>query len=215
LYDRTVSAFLYQHPANVKVYDLSQPESQKYYNDIGYSCFLSLEDFALLVNGLEENECNYPYRHHVVETSDCAALACVVIHGKVWKFQHLFFNYQNILYTKIPPEPPTKIYSLRQEELWDDWKHLNELLGQTDPVKIPSSDQNLQNVMGFRPPVSRDISQKARQMLCKALEAEYVAYFKILKRSINLRKDDLEKSRQLAQDSCSVLDTVTIMLQEA
>ena len=212
VYDRTVSAFLYHHPKNIQVHDIGQSEQQKYQNEWAYQCFPTLQEFAMLAQGKQhDTECNYPHRHNVVETSDCGALACAVLHGKVRKFQHLFFNYRNILYTKMPQG--RKVYALRQENLWDDWTDLNVMLGQPkEEVVIPSQNQNLRNVTGLKLPVSRNINPEAKNMLCRSLEEEYVAYFKILKRSININDQDMQQSKLMATQNCPNLDIESMVL---
>jgi hypothetical protein len=150
-------------------------------------------------------ECNYPYRHNEVVPTNCEALACAVLHGKVRFFTHLFFNFRNILDTKVPCTPPRTIYVLRQENLWDDWVALNSLLGQKEPVVIPHHT-NERNITGLQLPVGREISLEGRQKLCTALELEYKAYFRLVRRAANMDENDLEKCRQIAQKNCPNLD---------
>jgi hypothetical protein len=72
------------------------------------------------------------------------ALACATIHGQLQFFPHLFFNYRNIVETKLPidgdggGQNPRKFYVLRQEHLWEDWVTVNQMLGQKELVVIPS-----------------------------------------------------------------------------
>jgi hypothetical protein len=210
VFERTVSALLYHHPKNAEAYNLRQTTKQKYIGPMAYECFPTLERFATLMIG-NSTECNYPYRHNVVVADNCLALACAVVHGKLRFFTHLFFNYRNILYTKIPSSPPRQLYVLRQEKLWDDWKALNVLLGQKEVVRIPSNDFNLRNISGIQLPVTREISSEGRQKLCKALETEYMAYFRLLKNAINIDDNDLEECRQIAQQNCPNLDTMSML----
>ena len=77
--DRTVSAFLYNHPKNIPYYDddtISEEEIEK--AKIAYQCFPSLEAFASLLNRGNSTECDYPYRHNVVDSTNCSELACAV-----------------------------------------------------------------------------------------------------------------------------------------
>ena len=232
VFDRTVSALLYHHPKNAEAYNLVLNTKQKYLGPMAYECFPTLEQFAnLLVPFGNSTECHYPYRHNQIVATECAPLACAVVHGRLRFFSHLFFNYQNILYTKLPlsssssssspqqqqQQPPREIYVLRQEKLWDDWKALNVLLGQREPVKIPSSSHNdedwnnQRNITGLELPVTREISYEGRQKLCKALETEYMAYFRLLTRAINLHEKELEECRQIAQKNCPNLDTMSML----
>eukprot|EP00980_Cylindrotheca_fusiformis_P004006 scaffold880_cov132-Cylindrotheca_fusiformis.AAC.2 len=209
-FDRSVSSLLYHHPENAKVYSLRQTKKQLYYGPLAYACFPTLEAFAQLMHGNSTN-CNYPYRQNSIVADDCTGLACAVVHGKVRLFSHLFFNYRNILDTKLPTDPPRRIFVLRQEFLWDDWKALNQLLGQTEPVIIPSASEKWRNVTGIKLPVTRDISLDGRNKLCHALQAEFMAYFRILKKAINMNKAEVEKSVIIAQKNCPNLDVRLMM----
>jgi hypothetical protein len=213
VYDRTVSALLYDHPENAKAYNLEQGRKQKYYGPIAYNCFPTLEEFAALMNG-NSTDCVYPYKfNNVVADGEggCQGLACAAIHGKARFFSHLFFNYRNILETKIPTTPPRDIYVIRQEEFWDDWKTVNRLLGQTEPVVIPTGDGAIQrNVTGVKVPVTRDITPRGREKLCKALETEYTAYFELLRRAVNVQGTEMEQSIQVSKQNCPNLDIETM-----
>jgi hypothetical protein len=218
VYDRSVSALLYHHPSNSKYYNLRLTERQRYFGPLAYQCFPTLEAFASLMIHGNSTDCNYPYRQNVIEPSDCVALACATIHGKLRFFSHLFFNYRNILETKLPIDSdgggtnPRKVYVLRQERLWEDWTTVNQMLGQTESVVIPSGDEARErNISGLELPVTRQISSEGRKMLCKALETEYMAYFRLLSRASNLDLSELEFSRQIAEKNCPNLDTMSMM----
>ena len=210
VFDRTASAFLYLHPKNIEVSGLSITRRQREIGPKAYACFPTLEHFSSLMIG-NTSECNYNYHPADIHWENCQALACAALHGKVRFFSHLFFNYQNILYTKIPTTPPRQIYLLRQEKLFDDWVSLNTLLGQKDPIKLPPSELNLRNVSSLQLPVTREISDQGRRKLCKALEPEYMAYFRLLDRAININQRELEFCRQIAQQNCPNLDTLSMI----
>ena len=86
-------------------------------------------------------------------------------------------------------------------------------LGQpAEDVIIPSGDTaNQRNISGLVLPVTRDISQEGRLMLCKALEEEYIAYFRLIKLSENMNDQDLEFCRNIAQRNCPNLDTTSMI----
>ena len=211
-FDRTVSALLYTHPKNAAVYKLKQTKRQKHFGGKAYRCFPTLEAFAQLMNGTS-TECNYPYEQSQLVNTDCSALACAAIHGKARFYNHLFFNYRNILETKLPTTPPRQLYVLRKEFLWSDWKDLNVIFGQKDPVIIPTADASeSRNISGFVLPVTRDISLEGRQKLCLALQSEYMAYFKIIKRAINLNTADVNQMIQIAKQNCANLDISAMMM---
>jgi hypothetical protein len=205
-FDRTISALLYHHPLNSKVYKLRQTKKQLVLGPQAYKCFPKLEDFAQLMNGSSTN-CNYPYRFNNVVTEDCHGFACAALHGRVRFFSHLFFNYRNILYTKLPVEPTREMYVLRQEFLWSDWKAVNKIFGQTEPVVIPEhQNSENRNISGIELPVSREISLDGRHKLCVSLKSEYVAYLRILKKAINMNKLEFEESLHIARKRCPNLD---------
>eukprot|EP00529_Nitzschia_sp_RCC80_P042459 CAMPEP_0113472670 /NCGR_PEP_ID=MMETSP0014_2-20120614/17637_1 /TAXON_ID=2857 /ORGANISM="Nitzschia sp." /LENGTH=269 /DNA_ID=CAMNT_0000365391 /DNA_START=155 /DNA_END=961 /DNA_ORIENTATION=+ /assembly_acc=CAM_ASM_000159 len=185
-YDRTVSALLYMHPENLKHYEVQLTEKQKYFGPLAYKCFPTLENFATLLRqqGPESSrtptDCNYPYPPGMVEVGDCGALACASIHGKVRFFSHLFFNYQNILDTKLPlKQAPAQskeqllatvnnnqrqLYVVRKEHLWDDWIAVNKLWGQpeNEPISVPSkgTKANQRDVSNIEGTLSRTISKE-------------------------------------------------------
>ena len=88
----------YDHPDNARAYNLKQTKKQQYYGPLVYKCFPTLEEFAALMRG-NSTHCNYPYKYNSIVTTDCAALACAAIHGKVRFSSHLYFNYRNIAET--------------------------------------------------------------------------------------------------------------------
>ena len=211
VYERTVSSFLYHHPKNAAVNNLKLNKGHEEYGPMAYSCFDTLDEFATLVNGIQNpTDCKYPYRHNVVDATDCAALACATLHGKVRFFVHLFFNFRNILETKLPKDPPRQIFVIRQEYLWYDWERLNILWGQKEQVYIPPSNFNQRNVSGLQLPVTRSMSPRGRELLCTALEAEYRAYFQILAMSRNINESDFENSIWIAGKSCPNLNFQSI-----
>lgn len=122
------------------------------------------------------------------------------------------------MYTKLPIEgdddaaKAKTIYVLRQERLWEDWTTVNQMLGQREPVVIPSGEEsNERNISGLELPVSRAVSNEGRKKLCKALETEYIAYFSLLARASNLDTSDLEYCRQVAEKNCPNLDTMSMI----
>lgn len=210
VYERTVSSFLYHHPKNAEVYHVRLTKAHAEYGPLAYGCFDTLEDFAGLVHVASGDQCNYPHRHNVVDATDCAALACAALHGRVRFFIHLFFNFRNILYTKLPQDGDRKFFVLRQERLWKDWEDLNRAWGQEE-VYIPTSDHNQRNVSGVSIPITRTISSEGRHQLCKALVEEYVAYFRIIHLAQNMNQADLNFSIEIARKNCPGLDFTRIL----
>ena len=255
-YDRTISSLLYHHPDNVKYYDIKETKKQKYYGPIVYhKCFPTLEIFSSLLTipttTETETNCNYPYPPSYMEIGNCTEFACAAIHGKIRFFVHLFFNYRNILYTKIPTTTSTKpttttttttnlakeqqqrqIYVIRQEYLENDWSIINKIFEEKEsksesesvgggivnsniPTTITrttaitataiTATTSFRNISGIKLPVTRDISLEGRNKLCIALKTEYIAYFELLQKALNINDNDMKKSIQIAASNCPIL----------
>lgn len=207
VYERTISSFLYHHPQNAMIHQVKLTMNHQELGPKAYSCFHTLDKFAIQLNGMSNsNQCDYPYPHNVIKTVNCSALACGALHGKVRFFIHLFFNYRNLYDMKFPTDTTRQLYVIRQEFLWRDWKQLNIHFGQTTPVYIPPTDFNQRNITGMSLPVDKKMSSHGRQLLCTSLREEYEAYFRILLRSKNLGPDDFEASLQISEKQCPNLD---------
>jgi hypothetical protein len=226
---------LYHHPKNAKYYQLEQTTRQRQLGPVAYQCFPTLEAFATWLQRGNSTDCHYPYRHNVIEPKDCSELACATIHGKVRFFTHLFFNYRNILDTKLPlpsssssssneQQPQSRhIYVIRQEHLWEDWKRLNELVAadedeklewtnaQQDSTPVVTTTTSHRNITGLQLPVTRDISPEGRRKLCLALETEYAAYFRLLQLAVNMKNDDVKDCARVAQQNCPHLNIAAMI----
>eukprot|EP00533_Pseudo-nitzschia_delicatissima_P013897 CAMPEP_0197268786 /NCGR_PEP_ID=MMETSP1432-20130617/4380_1 /TAXON_ID=44447 /ORGANISM="Pseudo-nitzschia delicatissima, Strain UNC1205" /LENGTH=191 /DNA_ID=CAMNT_0042733867 /DNA_START=337 /DNA_END=912 /DNA_ORIENTATION=- len=190
---------------------------------MAYRCFPTLEKFASFLRNGNSTECDYPYRHNEIMTEDCNKFACAVIQGRIRLiFEHLFFNYRNI-YAKIPTTQPEKrLFVIRKEHLWEDWRRVDVMLrveeNQPPPHEqiLPSGgsfdDVTRRNITGINLPVSREISDSGRSRICKALEPEYRTYFRILHRAENMGTRDLEDAKKLAEKNCPVLDFRSMLL---
>mmetsp|Transcript_10629 Transcript_10629/g.26833 ORF Transcript_10629/g.26833 Transcript_10629/m.26833 type:complete len:434 (+) Transcript_10629:181-1482(+) len=213
VYERTISSFLYHHPKNFRFYHVILPEQVVRQAPLAYSCFPTLEKFASFLRNGNSTECDYPYRHNEIETEDCEKFACAVIQGRIRHiFVHLFFNYRNI-YAKIPATKPEKrLFVIRKEHLWEDWRRVDTMLNleenEIQPSASGGSFDNVtrRNVTGINLPVSGEISDSGRSRICKALEPEYRTYFRILHRAENMGTRDLEDARKLAEKNCPILD---------
>ena len=135
------------------------------------------------------------------------------IHGRVRLYPHLFFNYRNILHTKLPTsEPSRRFYAIRMERLWQDWSRVNNMFGQQGDALILSGDESLsygRNITGMELPVTREISDGGRTKLCEALTSEYIAYFELLRKAKNLDADDFEEARKISVRNCPRLELLS------
>ena len=78
VYDRTISAFLYHHPGNLKANNVTLPRNWMRAAPDAYSCFPTLEKFASSLTRGNSTFCDYPYRHNQIVTIDCDKFACAV-----------------------------------------------------------------------------------------------------------------------------------------
>ena len=216
VFERTLSSFLYLHPQNVRHYHVQLSRHMLRQLPIAYKCFPTLESWAIL----QTNEaCFYPDRHNVVNATNCTRLACGGLHGKVRPYVHLYFNYQN-LYAKLPLNRNRQLYVIRKEKLWQDWKTVNDMLGERDDRNgktaaandTPDNKANdateiaARNITHLDLPVGKELSKVARMRLCGALVSEYETYFKILHVAINMQPSDVEWAKAVAQTNCPYLD---------
>ena len=67
VYERTVSSFLYHHPKNAAINQVKLTRNHEQYGPIAYSCFDTLDDFAVQLHGASSpDQCDYPYPINVV-----------------------------------------------------------------------------------------------------------------------------------------------------
>jgi hypothetical protein len=208
VFARTVSAFLYHHPKNLKYYHVKMNPRMRKEGPIAYKCFPTLESFAGLLQRGNSTDCDYPYKEEDIVNDNCSELACAALHGKVKHFTHLFYSYRHVFDRMPLPNAAghRKWYVIRNEHLWDDWFDVNERLGDPSdgPWELPT--YTARNVTGIKLPVTREISDTQRDQLCKAVEKEYEAYFSILKQAENMDENDLKEALEVAEKSCPNLD---------
>jgi len=208
VFTRTVSAFLYHHPENLKYYHVRMNPKMRRQGPIAYKCFPTLESFAGLLQRGNSTDCDYPYTEKDVVIDNCSELACAALHGKVHHFTHLFYSYRHVFERMPLPDAAShrKWYVIRNEHLWDDWFDVNERLGDPSDGPRDPPTYTARNVTGLKLPVTREISDARRDQLCKAVETEYEAYFSILKLADNVDEYDLEEALEVAEKNCPKLD---------
>jgi hypothetical protein len=193
-FDRLVSAFVYQHVKNIDARGDLDIKDKRIKYAVASSCFDSLESFVLLLAG-NHSDFYYPYHQNDAVPESCQDFARAVFHGRVRIFTHLFFSFQRVL-TFMPNATQQLIYASRQSNLWEDWIRVNQLLGQTTPINIPvEQTKQARNVSHFSDmtlPVTRELSPNAVQILCRALQEEYDAYFLWLRLAKNLSEEDYQ-----------------------
>ncbi|CAB9511645.1 expressed unknown protein [Seminavis robusta] len=197
-FQRSVSAFVYEHLDNVKARgETISPLSEEAKTE-AKKCFPTLETFVEYI-GDNPDDYDYPYHRSQIVATNCTSLARAVMDAKVRRFNHFFFPFQKIR-DFIPTDNNPIIFATRQEHLWYDWKKINFLLGQVgDVVTPPDKARDLSDV---NQPVTRDLSELGRHRLCKALQKEYDGYVRILREAINLNDKDVEESLAEIHQNC-------------
>lgn len=212
-FDRLVSAFVYQHILNIDARGDIDIKDRRDKYAIASSCFDSLESFVLFLQG-NHSDFHYPYKQYMVIPEPCQDFARAVFHGRVRIFTHLFFSFERIL-GFVPNITKQVIYASRQVHLWDDWIHINRLLGQTTPIHIPDIQQqegthvlarnNSQFELENKLPITRSLSPKAVEILCQALQQEYNAYFMWLQLAKNINANDYDEEVLKVQQRCPMI----------
>lgn len=254
--DRTISAFLYQHPLNVfaetsfgevkrnmepqmlkelrsvhasdkamvrAIFDnLKEDEkriAQKAFgkNYKAYSCFDTLEDFAMLLRNPDKFEYSSDWEE-MVKNRKCSDFAKMCMKGLVNNaLQHIRFNLATITWnigvglTRYQPNfnstlsktSNTKstsgaIFTVRSHNLVEDWISVNEYLGQ-DRRTITYPEKKIRDSSAVTRPVSNDLSEEGRKSLCLALKREYDVYLSLIHSSENLSEKDMQDSLDLAK----------------
>ena len=196
---RSISAFTYEHIDNVKARGETMSPLAEEAKSEAKKCFPTLESF---VDYIGDDVDNYDYPHHKsqIVSTNCTSLARAVINGQVRRFNHFFFPFEKVR-SFIPDDNPL-IFATRQEHLWYDWKKINYLLGQASDMLIPADDANARDLSKMHQPVTRDLSERGKERLCKALQKEYDGYVKILQEAINLSDSDVQESLDEMKKTC-------------
>jgi Sulfotransferase family len=213
-FDRTISAFVYDHIRNkyARNETISAVKELKY--EEAYKCFPTLQQYVELL-GDQPNQFHYPHKQNWVTAASCPDLAKAAFHSRVKIYNHLFFS-MSLLLSFIPKVEKQSLYAIRQEHLWNDWTTVNRLLGQNEPIYIPTEETNrIRNVASLevtnQMPVTRDLNAFGIKVLCNALRQEYQKYFFLLKRAKNLSPSDLQQSIDRAKQNCPDLDIGSIV----
>jgi Sulfotransferase family len=90
-YDRTISAFCYQHYYNIIARNGTfVPNTRRRLMDIA-SCFPDLQTFVNYLEG-DSFDFDYPFHRAVVNNTSCRDLARAIMHGSVRITEHLYFS---------------------------------------------------------------------------------------------------------------------------
>lgn len=206
-FDRTISAFTYEHFQNIIA--RGEKIDQWKLKTGAFDCFPSLETFAQFLG--PDNPKNYDFTYSPKTTDltnvSCQDLARASMFSQIRIYDHLFFSYHQIksflLQQTNVKRQQQVFYAIRQENLWEDWKVINQqYLKQSNDVFIPHKAAVRRNITDIDLPVSRDISDTGKRYLCNALAEEYEAYFWFLVHAKNLKKSDINDALFYAKQNC-------------
>ena len=206
VYQRFASAFVYLHPRNKDIFRRAQSLEDRLSKHHAYRCF---PNFQVFVDAVGDDPYNFRFNHtEIVITSDCTNLARAIVQGRVQALEHIYNNYQNM----VAWIPTSKVlYVIRQEHLWEDWVHINQLLGDTKVVlPFQRVRRNVTATGERRPRVTKDINRRGRDRLCHALQREYQAYFQILYRASNIPTNAIQETIALGQIECPHVNMTAI-----
>ncbi len=103
-----------------------------------------------------------------------------------------------------------EVFVIRTKNLWQDWVTVNNLLGATEDVPIPDSNDEGKVVNSqAKLPVRSNLSDEGRATLCKLLRNEYILYIDLLNRAVNLSDDDIKSALDEAHKNCpDILESI-------
>lgn len=184
-FERFKSAFAYTHPKNMAARRERTRGIPRASNRKAFKCFPSLEHFAQALGK---------------EKGNCTVAARASVEGNVQVMVHLWGNYDKFV---TPIHPDAKVYVIRKELLWDDWRHINKMLDPSRNVVVPTGmTSHVRDTKSVRQPVTTDLTDEGRGYLCASLGKEYDVFFSLLKRAVNLNETDLQEARELAHEHC-------------
>lgn len=126
----------------------------------------------------------------------------------------IWFVLLNWLLTAVKDLPAeSEVFVLRTSKLWDDWLHINHMLGSKRSVDIPdtNSDEYVVNARG-KMPVQSNMSRRGRKIICEKLSKEIRIYVGLLNRAVNLSDGDVRSALLELWGSCQ--DVVESLIKD-
>jgi hypothetical protein len=197
-----LSTFTYQHPNNKFLPRRATNAFKPVFN-----CFPTLETFTEFI-GDDPDAFNYtvPITSREVDSSNCTNLARAIMKNRVPASNHFYWDLKTIM-SKFLQMDKVPILMIRTEHIWEDWTSTNLYLGQSPPVAtFPEGNRTRDNFSGQTPNVTKDISDKGRERLCRALKENYRVYLRVIYRSVNLTPEEKQDSLALARKNCPSLE---------
>jgi hypothetical protein len=94
---------------------------------------------------------------------------------------------------------------IRNEYLWEDWIATNEWLGQEKGTVATFPLDAVRDFSQLKLPVTKELSDDSRQILCTFLQDEYRAYLQVLRNAVNIGPLHLSQSLNVARQNCASL----------
>jgi hypothetical protein len=223
--ERTISSFVYQHPANIQVRQAKYWQRLYQRGQPSFACFPTLERFATALGDVnqypgDDDDNGYPFNATTVNNTNCTRLARAIMDNKVAIPAHLYYSFHWLLQQHIFPTTRTKNeandgddatihLAIRTEHLWDDWTTANQWLGQDtvttfSDIRLRKNNDDSSEMFNY--PVKREISAQGQERLCRALKKEYQAYMILLQRAVNLSEQQRQDSLNQARQNCPILN---------
>jgi hypothetical protein len=205
--DRVVSWFQYMHPSNClpdrpsAACNLKKEDSiESWGHSFFHVCFNQVDD---VIRSLQVPTS--------VNGTDCSALALDAVrgHGPEGPSNHLFFNYHFYANRSIIPHANKDVMVIRQEMIWEDLRRIEGLLGgnhrrpfETDGPIVTHGSELF--------PYKAKLSNTLIPNLCCAIENEITVYVDLIRRALNMAREEKVFStnklfRKCAADSLSTL----------
>jgi hypothetical protein len=174
-----------------------------------FKCFPTLEIFTEFI-GDDPDAFNYtvPITSREVDSSNCTNLARAIMKNKVPASEHFYWDLKTIMSKVLQMlDKKVPILMIRTEHIWEDWTSTNLYLGQSPPIAtFPEGERRKDFISGQTPKVTKDISDKGRERLCRALKENYRVYLRVIYRSVNLTPEEKQDSLALARKNCPSLE---------
>jgi len=132
------------------------------------------------------------------KSDTCKARAYNALWGTKHYPCHFYFNYQFHL-EGLPQN--AKILVIRNEHLINDWNGVEEFIGGKKDIIPPNQTLAVMN-KSQKDESDKYLSDESKQIVCRELCNEIVNYKKILKRALNLNKDDLRETLEELRQQC-------------
>mmetsp|Transcript_3312 Transcript_3312/g.6333 ORF Transcript_3312/g.6333 Transcript_3312/m.6333 type:complete len:517 (+) Transcript_3312:198-1748(+) len=200
-----------------KVWPNGKPDANEEQRVAFRACYPNVEEFAHCVeiprgervyNGTIQWWWRDAWKYKNISL-DCGELCRDVVLGRSEFVHHARWGYQAFL-NPLPQD--REVFVIRTNYLWNDWIHVNNLLGSTYDVPVPSKKdaERVINARG-RLPVRNNVSEKGKRILCRCLKEEIRMYINLLNRAVNLSDEDVRVTLEDLQRNCpEVVETLML-----